>query len=101
VTRYILSPAAKQDLTEIRNYLVDRASRDVARRVLHELRKAMVSLAESPGIGHVRYDLAPEPIRFYRVYKYLLVYRFSPSSLGIVRVLHAARDVRSILESKT
>jgi plasmid stabilization system protein ParE len=35
--------------------------------------------------------------RFFLVYSYLIVYRHEAKPLQIVRVLHAARDVQSIL----
>ena len=35
--------------------------------------------------------------RFFLVYSYLIVYRHETKPLQIIRVLHAARDVQSIL----
>ena len=97
MNRYLISPAAKSDLIEIRDYLATQGSRRVAARVLRELRDAMQRLADMPGIGHLRLDLADEVLRFYRVYKYLIVYRPDSKPVAIVRVLHGARDVRSII----
>jgi toxin ParE1/3/4 len=96
----MVSPAARQDLADIRDFLVRRGNRRVAARVLRELRGAVARLAAAPGIGHVREDLAPKSIRFYRVYKYLIVYRAESRPLAVVRVLHGARDVRSILSDE-
>ena len=97
MSRYELSPAAEADLEEIRDYLLARAGRDVASRVVGKLRDAVRKVAETPGLGHLREDLAAEPLRFYRVYKYLIVYRPQTDPLAVVRVLHGARDVRHIL----
>jgi plasmid stabilization system protein ParE len=55
-------------------------------------------LAEHPGMGHRRLDLAGEELRFYRVFNYLAVYRDKVQPVQIVRVLHGARDVRRMLE---
>ena len=57
----------------------------------------MIKLAKSPGIGHWREGLADKRHRFLLVYSYLIVYRHETKPLEIVRVLHAARDVQSIL----
>ena len=40
-------------------------------------------------------------LRFWRVRNYLVVYRSEKRPIQIVRVLHAARDVRSILGSES
>jgi antitoxin ParD1/3/4/toxin ParE1/3/4 len=57
----------------------------------------MRRLAEAPGLGHLRDDLTDEPLRFWAVYSYLIVYRPETDPLEIVRVLHGARDVRAVL----
>ncbi|HKI05272.1 MAG TPA: type II toxin-antitoxin system RelE/ParE family toxin [Thermoanaerobaculia bacterium] len=97
MSRFVLTPAARADLTEIFNY-ISQDSPDSARRVLDELRGAMRKLSQMPEIGHYRQDLADEPLRFWPVYSYLIIYRFELRPLQVVRVLHGARDVRSILE---
>jgi plasmid stabilization system protein ParE len=99
VNHYLISPAAKLDLLDIRDYLAKHGSRNVAARVLRDLRDAIQNVTEMPGVGHLRPDLAGESLRFYRVYKYLIIYRTDTSPLQVVRVLHGARDVRSILET--
>jgi antitoxin ParD1/3/4/toxin ParE1/3/4 len=58
----------------------------------------MRRLAEMPEIGHSRKDLANEPLRFWPVYSYLVIYRPEARPLQVVRVLHGSRDVRRILE---
>lgn len=93
---FILSAEARRDLFDIWDYIA-KDSIDAADRVAEDLRKAMSRLAESPGIGHRREDLATEALRFYRVHSYLILYRPDSEPLGIVRVLHSARDIRAIL----
>jgi antitoxin ParD1/3/4/toxin ParE1/3/4 len=58
----------------------------------------MHRLAEMPLLGHLRQDLTAEPLRFWQVYSFLIIYRPEKSPLEVVRVLHAARDVRRLLE---
>lgn len=57
----------------------------------------MKNLAKSPGIGHLREDLADRRHRFFLKYSYLIVYRYETIPLQIIRVLHATRDIQSIL----
>jgi toxin ParE1/3/4 len=68
-----------------------------ADRVLDALEAAMVKLAKNPGLGHWREDLTDKRHRFFLVYSYLIVYRHETKPLQIIRVLHAARNVQSIL----
>lgn len=70
---------------------------DAADRALGALEKAMYRLAKTPGVGHLREDLADRRHRSFLVYSYLIVYRFETKPLKVIRVLHAARDVQSIL----
>ena len=96
MSRFILSPEARDDLDEIIDYIA-RDSPQAARRVLEKIKDAIVLLAEMPMIGHLREDLTEEPLRFWPVYSYLIIYRFERKPLEIVRILHGARDVKSIL----
>jgi toxin ParE1/3/4 len=94
--RFILTPSAERDVSEIWDYIsVDNT--DAADRVLAALESAMVKVAKNPGVGHWREELADKRHRFLLVYSYLIVYRYEAKPLQIVRVLHAARNVQSIL----
>ncbi len=48
-------------------------------------------------MGHVRLDLADESVRFWTVEPYHVIYRPVKKKLEIVRVLHGARDIKTIL----
>jgi plasmid stabilization system protein ParE len=50
-----------------------------------------------PLSGHRREDLTDQPVRFWSVYSYVIVYDPDTQPLQIVRILHSARDVRCIL----
>lgn len=96
---FVLTPAARADLEAIHDFIfLD--SPAAAARVRTELRSAMRRLAAHPGLGHLREDLADEPLRFWPVYSYLVIYRYETSPLQVVRILHASRDVRSLLEEE-
>ena len=94
--RFLLTPLAEQDLNEIWEYIGD-DSVEAANRVLGKIESAIYRLTEHPGLGHLREDLADRRHRFYLVYSYLIVFRPGTDPLQIIRVLHAARDVQTIL----
>jgi plasmid stabilization system protein ParE len=93
VSDFALTPAAKRDLLKIIEFLEgDNPARVLT--VVDALDDAMQLLADNPGIGHLRPDLTPEDVRFWSVFKYLVIYRPGTKPLEIVRVLHGNRDVR-------
>lgn len=96
VPRFLLTRAAAADLEEIDRYIAQDAPA-AADRLVAALHEAMLRLADFPEIGHLRGDLAEEPLRFWPVSAYLIVYRAEETPLQIVRVLHASRDVRTLL----
>lgn len=97
--RFVLTPLARADLEEIYDFIfLD--SPGAAARVRAELLGAIRRLTVHPHLGHLRQDLADEPLRFWQVYSYLVVYRPGTVPLQIVRILRASRDVRSLLEEE-
>ena len=97
MARYLLSPEARKDLREIRDYLVSQGGNRLARYVLQEVTAAFRLLASHPGAGHFRQDLTPLPVKFWSVFSYLVVYDPAARPLAIVRVLHGRQDVQAIL----
>lgn len=90
--RYALTDLAKQDVREIIAYVRARSPQS-AKRVRAELREAMRLLADFPGMGHRRDDVAHEALRFWSIYSYLIVYRPDTKPLEVIRVIHGARNV--------
>jgi plasmid stabilization system protein ParE len=82
---------------QIWNYLVDQASIDVADRVIGDIYDGFEKIGKSPGVGHLREDLTGLPVRFLRVHRYMVVYAVDERPIGIVRILHGARDIAVIL----
>jgi toxin ParE1/3/4 len=97
VAGYVLSPEARDDIREIRDYLVSQGDRRLARYVLQEIIEALRLLASQPGIGHLRQDLTPLPVKFWPVFSYLIVYDPAARPLAIVRVLHGRQNIAAIL----
>jgi toxin ParE1/3/4 len=100
LTRYRLSPEAQGDLNDIRRYLVGQSGPRVARYVIHEIRDAMGFLAANPGAGHKRNDLTDEPVKFWPVFSYMIVYGPATKPLGVARILHASRDLGSLFRQR-
>lgn len=90
-----ISGPARRDLREIHRWIAqdDPVAAD---RVLSDLRDAVTRLAEMPGLGHVRDDLADETLRAWTVRRYVVIYQPDRVPLLIVRVLSGYRDIGSI-----
>ena len=95
--KYVLTSTAKGDVRDILDFLKTESPTATV-RVRTALRDAMRLLAERPGAGHVRTDLADGTVRFWPVFSYLVIYRSDTNPIQIVRVLHGKRDVRRLLE---
>jgi plasmid stabilization system protein ParE len=67
MSRYRISPPARQDLIDILDFIA-KDNRTVAKKVLARIRAACRMLAKRPQAGHLRADLAPEPLRFWPEY---------------------------------
>jgi antitoxin ParD1/3/4/toxin ParE1/3/4 len=94
---FVFTPLAERDLNEIWDYLATDNIK-AADRVLDALEKALRGLARNPGKGHWRDDLADRRHRFLLVYSYLIVYRPETKPMQVIRVLHASRDIQSLLD---
>ncbi|SRR5713101_2171599 len=98
--RYVLAPEAALDLVEIWHYVKKQSSVEMADRVESVIRKRIAFLAATPGAGHWRKNLTDQPVRFFPVYSYLIVYRPKTKPLQIVSILHGHRDVGQILKGR-
>jgi toxin ParE1/3/4 len=93
---YILSPEAQQDIIDIRAFYMKEAGARVARYVLADITRGFRFLAGTPGAGHSRTELTDEPVKFWPVFSYLIVYDPATRPIGIARVLHGSRDLASL-----
>ncbi len=96
---YQLTLGAQRQIDEIGGFIAE-DSIDAALRVYDGLEEAFELLAENPGMGHSRTDLAGDrPLKFWRVFSYLVVYDPASDPLTVVAVLHGARDVEALLKN--
>jgi toxin ParE1/3/4 len=97
MTAFRIAPEAKADLEEIWDYLGIRQEAPVAaRRQVEILFHKFSLLALHPLLGEARPDLGGE-LRSFAAGRYVVVYRVRASHIEIARVVHAARDIRSLL----
>ena len=97
MTAFVLTPAAEADLTDIIKYIAENNS-NAAERSVARFGRTMQMLADNPEVGHLREDLAAEPLRFWTIYSYMIIYRPETAPLQIIRILHAARDIKDMLQ---
>lgn len=95
---FVVSPQALEDLDEIWRFIAQ-DNVEAADRFEQRIRKTFYSLAENPGTGHSREDITDKPVLFWPVGSYLIIYDPGKRPVEILRVLHGARDVATILES--
>ena len=100
--RFVILPAADQDLDDQAAYLGQEASLEVALRFYDSAAETFAFLARNPGIGVLRESKNPAyaEIRVWRVSgfdKHLVFYRPMEGGVEIVRVLHGHRDLDSVL----
>ena len=91
-----LSDQAKEDMVEMWEYIAQE-NPSAADRLLQTLVKQYKSLAENPGMGRLREELRPD-IRSFPVGNYLILYRAIPEGIAVLRIIHGARDLESLLE---
>jgi toxin ParE1/3/4 len=99
--RLVKKMAAQQDLVDHFAF-IGKDSLDAASRLLIAAEKAFELLLEMPGLGRTWEVRNPRlaglrmwPIRGFD--KYLIFYRPIEDGIEIVRVLHGAQDIQSIL----
>jgi toxin ParE1/3/4 len=87
---------AKQHLIEIWVYVADNNSA-AANKLLDTLNKKIGTLADHPLLGPARPDIAPH-LRYLISGNYLILYRVLGDDVGIVRVLHGARNLSALFK---
>ncbi|MBD2776276.1 type II toxin-antitoxin system RelE/ParE family toxin [Iningainema tapete] len=94
-----LTELADQDIFEVSVYVAQNLGVAAAQRFIDTINEKFQLLANSPGLGRSRLDLAPE-LRSFPVGKYIIFYRPISEGILVVRVLHGARDITSIFEAE-
>ena len=94
-----LTPRARRDLFEIWDYIAEDDSK-AANRLEQAVYESCDLLSKTPLAGFVRENLTSLPVRFWVVQphsNYLIVYDPAAKPVQVIRIIHAARDLRSEL----
>jgi len=96
---YVLSEDAVLDLDAIWDFIAQ-DNIDAADRWTDKLFYTFESIGRESGIGHRRTDLTSEPVLFFPVGAYLIIYRVTHPTVEIVAVTQGARDIPSFLHRR-
>ena len=100
MNRFVLSPQAAGDLEDIWDYIAA-DSLDAADRVIGRIYDQIRALAETPGMGHRREDLAEDrAIIFWPVGNYLVLYRAKAGLVEVVGIAHGKRDIPDFIRRR-
>lgn len=103
MTQYRFTPLALSDLFDIWSYIAQ-DNVEAADRVEEAIYEACEMLAPSPLAGTVRKDLTNLPVRFWLVPQfpnYLIIYNPGAKPMEVIRILHRARDISSIIPQES
>lgn len=93
--RLVISPTARSDLVNIREYIAAENKR-AATRIIREIKATFKTLLTFPELG-MRRDELKNGLRSFPIEKYVVFYFVSEQHVKIARVLHGAQDVDNIL----
>lgn len=96
---YQFTPLASEDLCEIWSFIAQ-DNPNAADRVEAAIFRACDLVADAPLAGQIRRDLTSLPLRFWVVQpysNYLIVYDPRTNPLQVIRIIHGARNLPSIL----
>ena len=91
----IATRRAQAELDDIFDYVADDAP-DAARRTSRRFDDAFRLLARNPSLGRDRSRLLPGT-RSFTLGSYVIFYSPTEESVEILRVIHGARDIRTLL----
>lgn len=95
-------PSARQDLVDIVYHYIRQGSRPTARRFLAQAESTFQRLASIPGMGTLYEPDEPlyAGLRYFPVARFrlhIVFYRPIAGGIEVLRVLHGARDIPSLL----
>jgi toxin ParE1/3/4 len=95
LARFTRTARAEDDLIEIWLYIAE-DNPQAADTLLSKIDNACEHLAQNPGMGPARPDLAPD-FRYSVIGNYLILYREAAEGIEIVRVVHGARHLPDLI----
>ena len=98
--RYKLSPHAEEDFASILYGVAEHSGWSRSMDVEESLYIAFSSLAQDPGIGHLRDDLLPRTIHVYYADPYMVLYLRDTEPLYVVAIVHGARNIEALMRDR-
>ncbi len=96
--RYLLTATAEGELGEHLRFISEGSGKTRALHVLENFEEAFERIAASPGIGYRREQLTGPELRWWPVFRFLVLYDPTSKPLTVLRVLHGARDLERIFQ---
>ena len=93
--RIVLTPQAQEDAIDIWLYVAADDPR-AADRIANAIERAYLRLARNPKLGPARPDIGRE-LRYLRAGRYLILYRIVEGAVEVVRIVHGARYLQTLL----
>jgi toxin ParE1/3/4 len=100
MNNFVFAPQAEADVLEIWDFIADDDSEAAADRVIARIFEECEKLGDMPGLGHRRENLLSRQYRFWRVWSYLIVYRWQITPIQIIAIVHGARDLNAFLSQR-
>lgn len=98
MSRYLLTQTAEEELKEILLFIAERDGMERAEHVLEHFVEAFETLASSPGIGHCKHHLTGDALRWWPVFRFLVLYDPEADPVIVLRVVHGARDLARLFD---
>jgi plasmid stabilization system protein ParE len=97
---FIFTLEAESDALAIWEYIADDDSESAADRVIARIYDECQKLGETPGLGHFRQTLLDQRHRFWKIWSYLIVYRWEVTPIQIIAIVHDARDLEAFFADR-
>ncbi|MSV31805.1 MAG: type II toxin-antitoxin system RelE/ParE family toxin [Bryobacterales bacterium] len=103
--KHVIRPAAKDDILRQFRYFSQKASLEIAARFLDAVDESIAVICRMPQMGAPKILLNPVTtgLRSWPVNGFediLIFYVVQPDALRVIRILHGARDIGSILDQE-
>jgi antitoxin ParD1/3/4/toxin ParE1/3/4 len=98
VSGYRLTESAEADLDDILGFIAERDGLSRALHVYQAFVEAFDLLADTPYIGPRKPHLTDDPIRWWPVFRFLIVYDPEREPIDILRVIHGARELEHLFK---
>ena len=94
--RLAISPSARSDLVNIREYIAAENKR-AATRIIREIETSFKTLLTFPELGRRR-DQLRKGLRSFPIEKYVVFYFVTEKHVKIARVLHGSQDIDNMFD---